>query len=214
MAASDSRVDRSKSVSSMRSTNVPPVRRASSQLKSAVRALPTCSCPVGLGANRTRTGGDGGVVIAESAPPRARRSPGRRRSRPRPRWSCPSRSPARPPHCSAAARFSRICVARTAAASAAPRSPRRRRWRRSSPPPATSDAACASSFTLSAPFHCGSVSGKCRPMSPSAAAPSTASVTAWHTTSASECPGKTAARTGSVTPPSTSGRPATSRCRS
>src|ERR1700741_2391679 len=47
-------VERAKSLSSMRSTNVAPAPRASSQLKSAVRALPTCSCPVGLGANLTR----------------------------------------------------------------------------------------------------------------------------------------------------------------
>ena len=43
IARSDSRVERSKSVSSMRRMNVPPWPRASSQLKSAVRALPTCS---------------------------------------------------------------------------------------------------------------------------------------------------------------------------
>ena len=49
MAASDARVERSKSVSSIRRTNVPPVRRASSQLKSAVRALPTWSWPGGAG---------------------------------------------------------------------------------------------------------------------------------------------------------------------
>ena len=54
MLCSDSRVDRSASVSSMRSTNVPSLPCASSQLKSAVRALPTCSWPVGLGANLTR----------------------------------------------------------------------------------------------------------------------------------------------------------------
>src|SRR5262249_21289544 len=53
IAASDSRVERSASVSSMRRMNAPPCPRASSQLNSAVRALPTCSCPVGLGANRT-----------------------------------------------------------------------------------------------------------------------------------------------------------------
>ncbi len=47
--------DRSASVSSMRRTNVPPCRRANSQLKSAVRAPPTCRYPVGDGANRTRT---------------------------------------------------------------------------------------------------------------------------------------------------------------
>ena len=54
MLCSDSRVERSASVSSMRSTNVPSLPCASSQLKRAVRAFPTCSWPVGLGANRTR----------------------------------------------------------------------------------------------------------------------------------------------------------------
>ena len=49
MLASDSRVERSASVSSMRRMNVPSLPCASSQLKSAVRALPTCSWPVGLG---------------------------------------------------------------------------------------------------------------------------------------------------------------------
>src|ERR1700683_3244790 len=37
----------------MRSTNVPPCWRANSQLKSEVRALPTCNSPVGDGAKRT-----------------------------------------------------------------------------------------------------------------------------------------------------------------
>src|SRR5262245_4530186 len=46
--------DRSTSVSSMRRTNTPPVRRANSQLNSAVRAPPTCRYPVGEGAKRTR----------------------------------------------------------------------------------------------------------------------------------------------------------------
>src|SRR4029453_17223959 len=53
MPSSDSFVDRSASVSSMRRISVPSLPRASSQLKSAVRALPTCSWPVGLGANRS-----------------------------------------------------------------------------------------------------------------------------------------------------------------
>ena len=43
---------RASSVSSMRSTNVPPVWRASAQLNSAVRAPPTWKKPVGDGANR------------------------------------------------------------------------------------------------------------------------------------------------------------------
>src|SRR5262245_30695297 len=48
-------VERSLSVSSIRSTNVPPDPRARSQLYSAVRAPPTCSSPVGDGAKRTLT---------------------------------------------------------------------------------------------------------------------------------------------------------------
>ena len=46
-------VERSRSVSSMRSTSSPPQWRASSQLNSAVRAPPMCSAPVGDGAKRT-----------------------------------------------------------------------------------------------------------------------------------------------------------------
>src|SRR5436309_12530142 len=46
-------VERSRSVSSMRSTSSPPACLASSQLKSAVRAPPMCSAPVGDGAKRT-----------------------------------------------------------------------------------------------------------------------------------------------------------------
>ena len=43
---------RASSVSSMRSTNVPPTRLASAQLYSAVRAPPTWKKPVGDGAKR------------------------------------------------------------------------------------------------------------------------------------------------------------------
>ena len=46
---------RALSVSSMRSRNWPPWRRANSQLNNAVRAVPMCRVPVGLGARRTRT---------------------------------------------------------------------------------------------------------------------------------------------------------------
>src|SRR4030088_1426296 len=56
MDDSDSRVDRSTSVSSTRRMNVPCDPRASSQLNSAVRAFPTWRYPVGLGAKRTRLG--------------------------------------------------------------------------------------------------------------------------------------------------------------
>ena len=48
-------VERSRSVSSIRRMNLPPVRRAYSQQNSAVRAPPTCSSPVGLGAKRVTT---------------------------------------------------------------------------------------------------------------------------------------------------------------
>ena len=47
----------------MRRMNVPPAPRAISQLKSAVRALPTCSWPVGLGANLRRMQMGSGRVI-------------------------------------------------------------------------------------------------------------------------------------------------------
>ena len=56
MDAMFSSVERERSVSSMRRMNAPPLWRAKSQLKSAVRAPPTCRWPVGLGAKRTRTG--------------------------------------------------------------------------------------------------------------------------------------------------------------
>jgi hypothetical protein len=61
MAAMDSGVERSRSVSSMRRTNVPPWWRAKRKLKSAVRAPPTCRNPVGLGAKRVRTAIRGGT---------------------------------------------------------------------------------------------------------------------------------------------------------
>ena len=54
MARSDSRVDRSVSVSSIRRMKLPLPCRASNQLNKAVRALPTWRWPVGDGANLTR----------------------------------------------------------------------------------------------------------------------------------------------------------------
>src|SRR5215467_6319492 len=63
IAATASAVDRARSVSSMRSRNLPPWWRAKSQLDSAVRALPICRNPVGEGAKRTTT------VIALRWPP-------------------------------------------------------------------------------------------------------------------------------------------------
>jgi hypothetical protein len=53
--ATFSGLERSRSVSSMRSTSSPCSWRASSQLNSAVRAPPMCSAPVGEGAKRTLT---------------------------------------------------------------------------------------------------------------------------------------------------------------
>src|SRR5262245_17842657 len=66
-----SSVERERSVSSMRRMKVPRWWRAKSQLKSAVRAPPTCRWPVGLGANRTRTGAATSVRLEEPAPRRA-----------------------------------------------------------------------------------------------------------------------------------------------
>ena len=62
--------------------------------------------------------------------------------------------------------------------------------RSASPAARTRRAASASSTTESAPRNCGSVSGKCRPMSPRPAAPSSASVMACSSTSASEWPSR------------------------
>ena len=61
------------------------------------------------------------------------------------------------------------------------------------------------STTESAPRHRSSVSGKFAPMSPSPAAPSSASVQAWATTSASLWPSRPRSPSN-TTPPSTSGR--------
>src|SRR5690606_5272906 len=65
----------------------------------------------------------------------------------------------------------------------------------------------------SASFHFGSFGGKCAPMSPSAAAPRIASVTAWATASASEWPASPRS-CGISTPPSTRRRPSAKRCES
>ena len=81
------------------------------------------------------------------------------------------------------------------------------------PSPCNSSPTCASSFRLSAPSYAGSVSGKCCPISPSAAAPSSASITACTSTSASECPSSPSV-CGISTPPKMSLRPSTRRCTS
>ncbi len=77
----------------------------------------------------------------------------------------------------------------------------------------TRRAASCNSTTESAPRNCASVSGKCVPMSPSAAAPSSASVMACSSTSASEWPSRPSVW-GISTPPMTSRRPGTSACMS
>src|SRR5689334_12301863 len=56
----------------MRRMKVPPTWRAKSQLKSAVRAPPTCRKPVGLGAKRTLTTSLMSVPLEEPAPRRGR----------------------------------------------------------------------------------------------------------------------------------------------
>src|SRR5208283_3322319 len=72
---------RSTSVSSSRRTMVPPLRRAYSQLKIKVRALPTCKKPVGDGANRTRSItseyiGSGRQALGARRPAEPRNQPG------------------------------------------------------------------------------------------------------------------------------------------
>src|SRR5580658_5768820 len=62
MTSTASGVERSRSVSSTRIRNLPPCRRAYSQLKSAVRAVPMCIIPVGDGAMRVT--GEAGSDIA------------------------------------------------------------------------------------------------------------------------------------------------------
>ena len=71
----------------------------------------------------------------------------------------------------------------------------------------------ARSCRLSAPSYTGSVSGKCCPISPRAAAPSSASMIACKSTSASECP-RSPSVCGISTPPKMSLRPSTSLCTS
>src|SRR5690242_8527173 len=58
-------VTRVRSVSSIRSTNVPPVERANAQSYRAVRTLPTCRSPLGEGANRTLTSVTAGHRVGE-----------------------------------------------------------------------------------------------------------------------------------------------------
>src|SRR2546426_35870 len=70
-----SSVERERSVSSMRRTKAPRWWRANSQLKSAVRAPPTWRWPVGLGANRTRTGEAISVRLEQPTPGGAREGP-------------------------------------------------------------------------------------------------------------------------------------------
>src|SRR5215203_2471388 len=75
MASTLGRVERSWSVSSTRRMKVPPVLRAQSQLKRAVRAPPMWRYPVGDGAKRTR-----GLVIVVAVGKR-RAGAGSRRAR-------------------------------------------------------------------------------------------------------------------------------------
>src|SRR5690606_27085292 len=56
MASIAACVERARSVSSIRSSALPPWWRAKSQLNSAVRAPPICRKPVGEGAKRATTG--------------------------------------------------------------------------------------------------------------------------------------------------------------
>ena len=64
---------RSLSVSSMRSRKEPPQWRANSQLNTAVRAVPMCRVPVGLGARRTRIARLGLASAATAGSPEKKR---------------------------------------------------------------------------------------------------------------------------------------------
>ena len=78
----------------------------------------------------------------------------------------------------------------------------------------SSDAVRSSNAMLDTPFGTdGSFGGKCEPMSPSAAAPSSASMMAWAAMSPSLWPSSPRSD-GTGTPPSTSGAPSISRCAS
>ncbi|MGN8554714.1 UNVERIFIED_CONTAM: SLC13 family permease [Microbacterium sp. SLM126] len=83
----------------------------------------------------------------------------------------------------------------------------------SNPASRTRRAASRSSTRLSAPLNSAAVSGKWRPMSPSAAAPNSASVTACSSASASEWPSRPRSW-GMSTPPRISLRPGTRACTS
>src|SRR5580704_3664397 len=71
IASTASGVERSRSVSSTRIRNFPPLWRAYSQLKSAVRAVPMCIIPVGEGAMRVTTGAAGSGIALPAGGARA-----------------------------------------------------------------------------------------------------------------------------------------------
>src|SRR2546421_1672693 len=87
-------------------------------------------------------------------------------------------------------------------------------WRTVQPCSSRNEQTSPSRSMLSASRQRSSVSGKCCPMSPSPAAPSSASMTACVSTSASECPLRPRSAPSISTPPSTSRRPSASRCES
>ena len=97
-------------------------------------------------------------------------------------------------------RRSRRCARasrRGAARSAAPRTTIvMSRWAMRPPRACTRSTAKARNRSEEAPRHCGSLGGKCAPMSPSASAPRIASVSACSATSASEWPVSAARRAG------------------
>ena len=146
-------------------------------------------------------GGGRGLTTTPSA-----RRPGRRCPRPVPVRRAPrpgSPSPTRGRRSTAPRRstMAAVCGARRGASATMVQSA----LAQAKPCPAAMATTSVSRATLSAPSHTGSVSGKCRPRSPSPTAPSTASASAWHTASASLWP--PSPRAPSITtPPSTSGR--------
>ena len=108
----------------------------------------------------------------------------------------------------------RLASPRRAARSSAARTPRRRpRCRRDSRPRAHARPPRAASSGCRRPSSATSESGNSLPMSPRFAAPSTASVIAWDTASASEWP-VSPRSCGMRTPPRTRSRPSANRCES
>ena len=151
------------------------------------------------------------ITSPRRAPRRTPQSRCRPPCTPSPRWSSPSRSPARlkDPCGRRCFRACALCTVRVSGLHHTVASMFPMRY----PARCTSARQWPSSSMESAFFQRSSLSGKRPPKSPNAAAPSNASAMACASTSASECPSAPLVR-GISTPPSTNLRPSTNRCAS